>query len=146
MNKAFVKEADDPHDRCPGCGATGTSVYAATMDAQLPPDVRQKFSEAAFFCPGSSCRVAYFDQFEQTALVDQLASDPGYPKEPTAPICSCFGFTCENINEDIDEGVVTRTRAHLERAKSSEANCQAQAIDGQSCIAAVQKYYMEHRG
>jgi hypothetical protein len=145
MNKAFVKETDDPGDRCPACGAIGTSVYQATLRAHLPPEACDRLSEPAFFCPYPSCDVAYFDQYARTAPAASLRA-PLYPKDPAAPICPCFGLTCDDIEADVAEGAPTRVKPHLQRAQSPAANCTTQTADGRSCIPAVQRYYMRRRG
>jgi hypothetical protein len=88
--------------------------------------------------------VAYFDGLERVVMASDLAR-PIYPKDPTAPICACFGLTQADIEQDIAEGVVTRTKAVLEKAKSSDARCPQMAANGEPCIAYVQKYYMECR-
>ena len=74
--------------------------------------------------------------------VGQLVK-PVYPKDPAAPICACFGFTSEEIEADVREGVATRTRALIERAKSSAARCSQMAANGQSCVPAVQRVFHE---
>jgi hypothetical protein len=144
MNKAFVKESVDPGDRCPGCGAIGTSVYQATMRAHLSAEECDRLADPAFFCPYPTCEVAYFDQFERTVAAASLRT-PLYPKVPDAPICPCFGLTSEDIEADVAEGVVTRVRAHLARTKSDETRCATKTADGQSCVAAVQRYFMRLR-
>lgn len=145
MNKAFVKESEDAHDHCPSCGAVGTTVHADTLEAHLPPAIRSRLAESAFFCPTATCDIVYFDQFEQTVLVENLASR-FYPKDPSAPICPCFGLTCEDIEADVEEGGVTRMKAHYQRAQSEEARCSTKSADGRSCLAAVQRYFMRFRG
>jgi len=145
MNKAFVKETDDPGDRCPLCGSKGQGVFEATLKAFLSAEACDELSESAYFCPHATCEVAYFDRFERTVAAGCL-SRPAYPKDPEAPICPCFGLTCEDIEADVDEGVVTRVRAHLERAQSDEAHCTTKAPSGQSCVAAVQQCFMRLRG
>ena len=104
-----------------------------------------QIADSAFFCPHPTCEVAYFDQFEQTVPVASLSA-PVYPKDPDAPICPCFGLTCEDIEADVAEGAVTRVKAHLERARSDGACCTTKAADGRSCVPAVQRYFMRLRG
>ncbi|HEX4131676.1 MAG TPA: hypothetical protein VHZ24_16690 [Pirellulales bacterium] len=145
MNKAFVKEPDTTVTaQCPRCGSLGVAVGEATLDAHLPGPTRQMLGDAAFFCPYPTCEVAYFDAFERTVPVEALA-EPVYPKDPAAPICPCFGFTCAVVDQDIAEGSVQRTRALIEKARSPEARCATRAADGRSCVAEVQRYYMHHR-
>ena len=142
MNKAFVREPDDHGAaRCPRCDSPGNAVQAETLDALLQPEARGALSDSAFFCPFPRCEVAYFDRFERTAPVTALVR-PVYPKDPSAPLCACFGLGAEEIEADIREGKPTRVRALLERAKSAEAHCQTANPTGESCVAEVQRYYM----
>jgi hypothetical protein len=144
MNKAFVRDAEPTVDRCPRCGSIGQPVGAVTLDAFIRGEDRSQLGETASFCPSETCPVAYFDAFERLVTQSQLAK-PSFPKDPDAPICGCFGLTREDIEEDVREGVATRTRALLERAKSSEAHCSQMSPNGQSCVPAVQRYFMKCR-
>jgi hypothetical protein len=146
MNKAFVKEPEQSGSgSCPRCGSAGLPVGAVTLDAHLPAAARRGLADAAFFCPYARCEVAYFDGFERTVAVAAL-DKPVYPKMPDAPICACFGLTRDDIEQDVREGVVTRTRNCVARAKSVEARCSVMAPSGHSCVAEVQRYYMQARG
>jgi hypothetical protein len=145
MNKAFVRDPEPTVDRCPRCGSAGQPVGGAVLDSFVLPEARDQLGEAASFCPSETCPVAYFDAFDRRVEVTQLAR-PVYPKDADAPICGCFGFTCADIDEDVREGVATRTRAQLDRARSSDARCSQSAPNGQSCIPNVQRYFMKRRG
>jgi hypothetical protein len=144
MNKAFVREPDHTDEYCPRCGSKGQPVGRETVQAQLPDDVTPTVADPANFCPSPQCEVAYFDGFERVILVDAL-KQPVYPKDPDAPMCACFGLTRDDIETDVREGVVTRTRAIVEKAKSAEARCSQLAANGQPCVAYVQAYYMKCR-
>ncbi|MEX0703848.1 MAG: hypothetical protein WD069_17245 [Planctomycetales bacterium] len=145
MNKAFVREPEDHGDRCPRCGSAGREVFEATLAAHLPPEQRARIGDAACFCPHPTCEVAYFDRFERTVEVGGLLR-PVYPKDPQAPICPCFGLTCDDIEADAREGSVARLKEHRQQAASPEARCATAAPDGQSCIPAVQRHYFKARG
>jgi hypothetical protein len=144
MNKAFVREPDHIADYCPRCGAKGEQVGRETMRSFVPVEKLQTVADPANFCPSPLCDVAYFDAFERVVLVADL-NKPVYPKDPDAPICACFGLTRRDIEQDVHEGVVTRVKAILEKAKSPEARCVEKAANGQPCVAYVQKYYMQCR-
>ncbi|HUE12996.1 MAG TPA: hypothetical protein VMR25_02425 [Planctomycetaceae bacterium] len=144
MNKAFVRDAEPTVDRCPRCGSIGQPVGSVTLDAFIRTQDRQQLGETACFCPSDTCPVAYFDAFERLVTFDQLVK-PVYPKDPDAPICGCFGLTRAEIEADVHEGVATRTRALIERSKSPEARCPQMAANGQSCVPAVQRYFMKCR-
>ena len=142
MNKAFVREPDQTAEYCPRCGAQGESVGSETLETYLSVEQRGRVSPRANFCPSPRCAVAYFDGFERVILAADLGRAV-FPKDPDAPICACFGLTREEIEQDVAEGVATRTRAILEKAKSAEAHCARLAANGRSCVAYVQKYYMQ---
>ncbi len=145
MNKAFVREPDDTgQSTCPRCRSLGVAVHEATLAAHLQPAALEELADPAWFCPFPTCPVAYFDLFERVATVDSFIK-PVYPKDPTAPICPCFGFAADEIEKDLAEGGVRRTRALVEKAKGPEAHCSTASPTGQSCVAEVQRYYMQRR-
>jgi hypothetical protein len=145
MNKAFIKEPENTGPApCPRCGSLGTAVSEPTLEAQLGPALLATIAKAAYFCSFATCPVVYFDAFDRVVTVDQLSGSV-YPKDPDAPICACFGVSTDEIDQYIAEGGVRRTRELLARAKSPEAQCLTKSASGESCIAAVQRYYMQHR-
>lgn len=145
MNKAFVREQDSDVRHCPYCGSLGQAVTMATLDHWLIPACRAELGDRAMFCPHPPCEVAYFDQFERSVTTEYL-THPAWPKSADAPICACFGLTCEDVETDIEEDVVTRVRSVVERSKTKEARCATLAANGQSCVAEVQRYYFKLRG
>jgi len=95
-------------DYCPRCGSPGQPVGRETIQAYLSAEKIKMVADPANFCPSPQCNVVYFD----------------------APICACFGLTRADIEQDVREGVVTRVRAIIERAKSPEARCSQMAANG----------------
>jgi hypothetical protein len=98
----------------------------------------------AWFCNFPRCDVAYFNEFDAIITIDELQG-PVYPKDAHAPICTCFGFTYDDVVADVDDGAPTRIRELLAKSKSSEANCYMLAADGRCCMSAVQELYMKLR-
>lgn len=146
MNKAFVKEPEDTGAaHCPRCGSLGVAVGDETLSAQLSAEDRRGLPESAYYCPFGRCEVGYFDHFERTTPADRVLR-PVYPKDPDAPICGCFGFTCEEIEADVREGGATRVRELLAKSKSPEARCATMSPSGQCCMGEVQRYFMRLRG
>jgi hypothetical protein len=141
MNKAFVREADPTADYCPRCGSQGQAVGEETLEHQLSAQQRKMVGATACFCPSPRCKVVYFDAFERVILTTDLGR-PVYPKDPDAPICACFGLTREDIEADAQEGVTTRVKAVLEKARSPAARCAQMAANGRGCTAYVQKCYL----
>jgi hypothetical protein len=144
MNKAFVREPDPPkHIRCPDCDVIGHPVGQATLAAHLAEPNRQRLAESACFCHNPRCKVAYFDGYEQKIAVDQIERSV-YPKDPEAPICSCFGLSAEDVIHDAGAGNPAGVRALIAKSKSNEAQCLLRAPDGRCCVAEVQRLYMKH--
>jgi hypothetical protein len=142
MNKAFIREPDRIADYCPRCGSRGQPVGCEVLQNYVPKDKMKMVAEQANFCPSPRCKVVYFDAFERVILTGDLEK-PVYPKDPDAPLCACFGLTRQDIERDVREGIVTRVKAILEKAKSPEARCAALAANGQCCVPYVQKYYLQ---
>ena len=85
-------------------------------------------------------------RLQRAVVGDDLAlRRPVYPKDLESPICGCFGFTREEIEQDVQEGVATRCRELLAKAKSPQARCAVMAADGRSCVPEVQRYFMKCR-
>lgn len=145
MNKAFVREPDTTDVLCPRCGAAGQSVLRAAFEAHASPEVRRPLAASVYFCQTPTCPVAYFDAFEAVVLADALVR-PVQPKDPAAPLCSCFGLTTDDVEADVAEGTPTRIRALLAKSKTPEARCEELSPTGHSCIPDVQKCYFKLRG
>jgi hypothetical protein len=141
MNKAFLREPDQAESRCPACDGVGQSVGPQTLAAQLSADLRQRFTDTASFCRTERCSVVYFDDFGARVERSEIAH-PIPLKDIEAPLCGCFGLTRDDIEQDVAEGVVTRTKAVVLKAQSSEARCATQAPNGRSCLAEVQGYFV----
>ncbi len=141
MNKAFIREPDDNGERrCPRCDSIGIEVSDATISSHLAEDVRRELGDPSFYCPFPRCGVAYFDLFDRTVSVEALV-DAAYPKDPTAPLCRCFGLTIADVESDIREGTVGRIRDVVERSRTAEARCHIASPDGRCCVPEVQRYY-----
>lgn len=146
MNKAFVKEPEDTGDRrCPRCDSLGVAVGPSTLTAQLPPEERRKLAESGWYCPYPRCEVGYFDQFDRWISGDVLLH-PSFPKDPTAPLCPCFDFTCEQVEADVAEHGARRVKELLAKSKSAAARCATMSPSGQCCMPEVQKYFFRLRG
>lgn len=144
MNKAFLREPDSTDEFCPRCGAAGLTVQRATILNQARDAASVLIAEVANFCPTPTCDVAYFDMFERVVSVDALKAGV-YPKDPSAPICSCFGLTADDIEQDLAEGGVTRTKACLLQAQGPLAQCHERSPTARSCVTDVQRYYLQRK-
>jgi hypothetical protein len=146
MNKAFVREPEpDGRQHCPRCNSLGLPVGAGPLDKYIRPESRSKMPESAWYCNFPRCEVAYFNEFEEVILVDEL-NCAVYPKDFDAPLCACFGFTYDDVAADVRDGQPTRIRQLLAKSKSPAAHCQTLAAAGRCCMATVQELYMKLRG
>lgn len=141
MNKAFLREPDQADSRCPVCDAVGQSVGPQTLAAQLSDELRRRFANSAAFCRSETCPVVYFDDYGATVRREEILH--AIPlKDVDAPLCGCFGLTRDDVEQDVAEGVVTRTKAVVLKAESAEARCSTHAPNGRPCLAEVQGYYL----
>ena len=144
MNKAFVKEPDEPDDlHCPRCGSLGQSVSPATITAHLKPDESSPLSSSSCFCSNANCEVVYFDGHGQVIQVDRL-SKAVYPKHPDAPICACFGLKVEDVIADAQAGNAAGVRLLIERSKDRAEHCLLLAGNGRCCGDEVQRVFLKH--
>jgi hypothetical protein len=145
MNKAFVREPDDDgRAYCPRCKSLGLPVTAGPLDTHIRPESRTKLRDDAWFCGYPRCDVAYFNEFDAFVTTDELKAGI-YPKDATATLCACFGFSYDDVVADVDDSTPTRIRALLAKSKSPDANCHNLAPDGRSCMGAIQELYMKLR-
>ena len=70
---------------------------------------------------------------------------PVYPKDPTTPVCACFGLTQADIEQDVAEEVVTAHQGHAGKGQIARRPLRQLAANGQPCVAFVQKYFMQCR-
>ena len=142
MNKAFMREPDQVDSRCPRCDSQGHPVGPQTLNARLNDDLRKILAESGYFCPDGQCDVVYYDDFGGVVVRDSVPG-PIPIKDFDAPLCACFGLTREEIEQDLEEGGVARTRAGVLRAQSEEARCATLAPNGRTCVPEVQGYFLK---
>lgn len=145
MNKAFVKEVEGSAGICPRCGGLGIAVASETLNAFVKSDRRSELADTGFFCQFPRCEVIYFDDFERILTADAVVR-PVWPKDVDAPICGCFGFKAEEIDDDFRSGSVARVKAAVARANSAEARCLTKSPTGRNCAGEIQRYYFKLRG
>src|SRR5690242_18281917 len=103
MNKAFVREPDEPDPRCPACGVLGVATPRPVVAAHLPLDATATLSENGFYCANPRCDVAYYDA--SGASVDRKFLRGGtFPKDVNAPVCPCTGLSAEQVERDARAG------------------------------------------
>lgn len=142
MNKAFLREPEpDGRAYCPRCQSLGDPVNRVTLDFHVNAEARAGFGNDGWFCSFPDCEVAYFDLYGRAVLVHQLQK-PVYPKSTDAPLCPCFGFTAEELDDAIDSKSPLAIRELLAKSKTAAANCAVLAPNGRCCIADIQRLYI----
>lgn len=145
MNKAFIREPEETgHCRCPKCSSQGIPVGAETWRAHLAPQWHKHLAPDAYYCEFPRCEVGYFDAFERFVPALELQTRI-FPKFADSALCACFGFTRDEVEQDVREGGVRRVKELLERCKSAEARCQVASPSGTCCQAQVQRYFLKFR-
>jgi hypothetical protein len=142
MNKAFLKEPEQAGGVCPRCGSAGLAVGPETLTAFVRADRLPDIAKQAYFCGFQRCEVVYFDDFERVITASEIVR-PIWPKDPSAPICGCFGFAATDIETDVATGSVVATREAVARSKSAEARCLTRSADGRSCATEIQRLYFK---
>jgi hypothetical protein len=145
MNKAFVREPDNTDVLCPRCGAAGTAALRVAFESHVAPEIRRPLAASVYFCSTPTCPVAYFDAFEAVVPAAALLRAV-YPKDPSAPLCSCFGLTLDDVEADVAAGTPTRIRELLAKSKTLAARCDELSPTGRCCIPDVQRCYFKLRG
>lgn len=145
MNKAFVREPDEPDPRCPRCGALGQSVPRVTLAEHLPLEAMALLSDSACFCGNARCDAAYFDASGASVGVELLRR-PAWPKDPEAPVCACFGATADAIERDARAGINAGVKMLIAKSQSPAADCARKAANGRCCVPEVQRIFLKaHR-
>lgn len=143
MSRAFIKESEQADPRCPLCGALGEQVGPATLQVHLPADARAAVGDKAFYCVNSECPTAYFNAWGVSVPRDRMTGS-AYPKDPSAPLCCCFGLTASDVISDAREGRKDRVKDLVERSKGPEAKCVERCPDGQPCVPRVLRLFREN--
>jgi len=137
-----MKEPEPEEPRCPGCKGLGEPVGEPTLEAHLAADVRAPLGPSAFYCADPGCATAYFNGWGSSVPREKLTST-AYPKDPDAPVCSCFGLTAAEVVADARDGRKDRIKSVLERSEGPEARCVAKSPDGRCCRPLVSRLFRE---
>ncbi len=145
MSRAFVKETDDREPRCPVCTGRGVPVTRVTIAALAGEPAAARLGAETFCCDVPSCEIAWFDGVGARVRVDELRAPP-WPKDPSAPVCACFGVGADQIEAWGARADTAAVKALLERVKGTSARCATKAFDGSSCEPHVRKIFLRARG
>lgn len=144
MNKAFVREPDEPDDvRCPSCQAIGLPVGPATVRGQLAADGIIELSDTAFYCASPRCDVGYFDSIGRTVPASAIRR-PIHPKHQAAPVCLCLNLSADDVIDDARRADASRVRQAIAHCRATPERCMKQSPSERTCEAEIQQLYLKH--
>ncbi len=129
---------------CSRCQTEARTVSHETLYHQLKPFfARDVDSETSYgVCRDRECSVLYFSgDHEQIWSTSDCRITVGFKQpvdEPPHPVCYCFGYTEENIAEEIEEtGESTVVEWITERVQADECACAYENPTGRCCLREV---------
>ena len=131
-------------DRCPGCGAKGSSVDPITLKALLTGDgLRRGVPPAPRFCATLGCPVVYYDNAVPVRFEQDLVTVPVHAKHPDeedVPACYCFGHTPGSVRAEVEAtGRSTAGRAITAEVKAGHCACEVKNPKGTCCLGDVSR-------
>jgi len=143
MNKAFVREPDEPeHLKCPACSTIGLPVAAETLEAHLDKADLGRLGSTACYCPKPECPVGYFDNLDQSVPASAIRNT-AFPKDPAGPVCTCLGLTAAKIIADGAAKNPARVRQAIQNAEANPMRCRRTHPAGRPCTADIQRLYLQ---
>jgi hypothetical protein len=135
---------------CPTCDTRATSVSTVTLYHLLEPlNARDVQSDKIYsVCQTRSCPILYFsNDHSQTFESPDVRTTVGFKQpedDPPHPVCYCFGYTKENIAEEIEKtGESTVVDWITERVQADECACEYKNPTGQCCLGDVRSVLSE---
>ena len=138
-----MKEGEAPEPRCPSCGSPGEAVGPATLEAQLSPEDRKALGDRAYYCAHPSCAAGYYSAWDAVIPLARLRSR-AWPKDPSAPLCPCFGLRDADLIEDARSGRKNRVLEIREESDAPDPRCPRTAPDGRCCMPLAMRIFREH--
>lgn len=111
-----------PAGRCPRCGGEGKPVSTKTVQALAKApggDYR--------LCPGAACDVVYFGA---ATILKRDLSVRFKETESPRPLCYCFGYTFENVDDAAERDIRAKIKAGL-------CSCETKNPTGRCCLGDV---------
>jgi hypothetical protein len=125
---------------CQSCGAKGSAVSGATVQALLTVTALQRFRPTNYrFCANATCATVYFAADGQTFTTADVRV-PVCQKQPFGAriVCYCFGETEADMRREIEQrgasAAVQRVRAHIAAGRCA---CEVRNPKGACCLGDV---------
>jgi len=131
--------------KCPECGELGKTVQRITLGALVKPEKRPEIPSGKefCFCREERCDVVYFLPDKILFRKADLSVRVGV-KDPTAPVCYCFGWTPGKILAEI-QNTGKSTVIDQIKAQVRAVNCYCEVTNPQGfcCLGDVSKALQE---
>ncbi|WP_297453309.1 hypothetical protein [Persephonella sp.] len=120
-------------ENCPECKQRGFPVKEITLKNFVQQPLRTY--AGFFFCHNPDCEVVYFNNTAKiTIKKDQLNVRVGIKeKEPPRPICYCFGYNIEDLNENTVEEI-------KQKIKEIGCQCEIKNPSGRCCLSDIKDF------
>ncbi|WP_097160567.1 putative iron-sulfur cluster-binding metallochaperone [Bacillus oleivorans] len=140
LNEMNIKR----NDHCPSCKNKPKNVKLITLKSLLVPASLETLNakETYYFCSTPDCEVVYFDTSHKKYLVSEIKV-PVHQKDENAPICYCFDWTNEKINNYLQKGL-TPVDAIRENMKENRCGCEVNNPQGSCCLGNVTAFIKQY--
>lgn len=143
------EETAAPQRHCPSCGNRGRIVEPITLQSLLKPDRLGFVGGAVYrYCGRRGCEVVYFaeDNSRVFTLGDLTVRVGAKVFDPPRPLCYCFGYTAEDLLEEIRNTGRTTIPDKIRAGIGSDAcRCERTNPQGSCCLGVVTAFVDEAR-
>ncbi|MFD2043117.1 (2Fe-2S)-binding protein [Ornithinibacillus salinisoli] len=137
-------ETNNASELCPSCNLKGKKVKIITLKSMLKPIVLNKLNASLthYFCPTHNCNVVYYDTCKKMYLLSEVkVSVHQKDNSSNVPICYCFGWTKEKIEQYIEKELSPYPVDHIrENIKEDRCGCEVNNPQGRCCLGNVTGY------
>jgi hypothetical protein len=141
--EVVMKKPRTSDGRCPECGRKGKTVARITLESLLCPEAKERLAEAAYlFCETPTCSVVYFAPDEGSVFhKPDLTVRVGIKEtKPPRPLCYCFGFTQEMVEEELaTTGTTTIPDRIAAEVRAGNCRCEVTNPRGRCCLGDVRR-------
>ncbi len=135
-----TKDRENQVSRCKECGNTGKPVKRITLTHLLREEKVPYIRDVSyFFCPTPDCDVVYFPDAGEAFYTADLKVRVGIKEtEPPIPVCYCYGYTRDMIQDDlIQNGRSTIREIIARKTKTGSCQCEIRNPQGSCCLGEV---------
>ena len=135
--------------RCPTCSAEARKVAPLTVRSIVKPGLADRVREETYgFCPSPACEVVYFadGEPEQILRSDIRVRVGQKATEPPIPVCYCFDWTTDDIEQEIlRTGTTTIPDRIKQKIRQGFCQCETMNPQGTCCLGNVNQAVNEVR-